>query len=125
MCYSSRRRHTRCALVTGVQTCALPIFRIGQSAPTLSGGEAQRVKLAKELSKRSTGQTIYVSDEPSVGTHTADVHKMHEVLQRGRKIVVEGNSVLVRDSFGGWRLIEKKTRTQHRKINLRIVKNDT
>ncbi len=70
----------------------LGYIRVGQSAPTLSGGEAQRVKLAKELSKRSTGQTIYVLDEPSVGLHTADVHKLIEVLQR---LVESGNTVLI------------------------------
>jgi len=70
----------------------LGYIRIGQPAPTLSGGEAQRVKLARELSKRSTGQTIYVLDEPSVGLHAADVHKLIEVLQR---LVDAGNTVLI------------------------------
>jgi len=70
----------------------LDYIRIGQSAPTLSGGEAQRVKLAKELSKRPTGQTIYVLDEPSVGLHTSDVHKLIEVLQR---LVDSGNTVVI------------------------------
>lgn len=70
----------------------LGYIRIGQPAPTLSGGEAQRVKLARELSKRSTGQTIYVLDEPSVGLHTADVHKLIEVLQR---LVEGGNTVVI------------------------------
>lgn len=70
----------------------LGYIRVGQSAPTLSGGEAQRVKLAKELSKRATGQTIYVLDEPSVGLHTADVHKLIEVLQR---LVDTGNTVVI------------------------------
>lgn len=70
----------------------LGYIRVGQSAPTLSGGEAQRVKLAKELSKRSTGQTIYVLDEPSVGLHTADVHKLIEVIQR---LVDSGNTVVI------------------------------
>jgi len=70
----------------------LGYIRIGQPAPTLSGGEAQRVKLAKELSKRSTGQTIYVLDEPSVGLHSADVHKLIEVLQR---LVDGGNTAVI------------------------------
>ncbi len=70
----------------------LGYIRIGQSATTLSGGEAQRIKLSKELSKRSTGQTLYVLDEPSVGLHAADVHKLVDVLQR---LVDQGNSVLI------------------------------
>ncbi len=75
-----------------LQEVGLGYIRVGQSAPTLSGGEAQRVKLAKELSKRSTGRTLYVLDEPSVGLHAADVHKLIEVLQR---LVDAGNSVLI------------------------------
>jgi excinuclease ABC subunit A len=70
----------------------LGYVRIGQPATTLSGGEAQRVKLAKELSRRATGRTIYVLDEPSVGLHAADVHRLIEVLQR---LVDAGNSVLI------------------------------
>ena len=70
----------------------LGYVKLGQSATTLSGGEAQRVKLATELSKRPTGKTIYILDEPTTGLHTADVHKLIEVLQR---IVESGNTVIV------------------------------
>jgi excinuclease ABC subunit A len=75
-----------------LEEVGLGYIRIGQSATTLSGGEAQRVKLAKELSRRATGRTIYVLDEPSVGLHAADVHKLIEVLQR---LVDTGNSVVI------------------------------
>ena len=70
----------------------LGYIKIGQSATTLSGGEAQRVKLATELSKKPTGRTIYILDEPTTGLHTADVHRLTEVLQR---LVDNGNTVLV------------------------------
>ncbi len=75
-----------------LQEVGLGYVKIGQPATTLSGGEAQRVKLAKELSRRATGKTLYVLDEPSVGLHAADVHKLIEVLQR---LVDTGNSVLI------------------------------
>jgi excinuclease ABC subunit A len=75
-----------------LQEVGLGYIKIGQPGNTLSGGEAQRVKLAKELSRRATGRTLYVLDEPSVGLHAADVHKLIEVLQR---LVEAGNSVLI------------------------------
>jgi excinuclease ABC subunit A len=70
----------------------LGYIKIGQSSTTLSGGEAQRVKLATELSKRSTGKTIYILDEPTTGLHTDDVKKLIYVLQR---LVEAGNSIIV------------------------------
>lgn len=75
-----------------LQEVGLGYVRVGQPATTLSGGEAQRVKLSKELSRRATGRTLYVLDEPSVGLHAADVHKLIEVMQR---LVDTGNSVLI------------------------------
>ncbi len=75
-----------------LQEVGLGYIKIGQPGTTLSGGEAQRVKLSKELSRRATGRTLYVLDEPSVGLHAADVHKLIEVLQR---LVEAGNSVLI------------------------------
>ena len=75
-----------------LQEVGLGYVKLGQSSTTLSGGEAQRVKLATELSKQSTGKTIYILDEPTTGLHTADVHKLTEVLNR---LVEGGNTVVV------------------------------
>ena len=75
-----------------IKDVGLGYIKLGQSSTTLSGGEAQRVKLATELSKRSTGKTIYILDEPTTGLHSADVHRLIEVLLR---FVEEGNTVLV------------------------------
>ena len=75
-----------------LQEVGLGYIKLGQSSTTLSGGEAQRVKLATELSKRSTGKTIYILDEPTTGLHTADVHKLTEELD---KLVEGGNTVVV------------------------------
>ena len=75
-----------------LQAVGLGYIKIGQPATTLSGGEAQRVKLSKELSRRSTGRTLYVLDEPSVGLHAADVNRLNEVLQR---FADQGNTVLI------------------------------
>ena len=70
----------------------LSYIKLGQPSTTLSGGEAQRIKLASELSKRSTGKTIYILDEPTTGLHFADVHKLVDIL---RKLSDGGNTIVV------------------------------
>ena len=75
-----------------IKDVGLDYIRLGQQATTLSGGEAQRVKLSKELSKRSTGRTLYILDEPTTGLHFADIEHLLKVLQ---KLVDSGNTVVI------------------------------
>jgi excinuclease ABC subunit A len=84
-----------------MQDVGLGYLRLGQSATTLSGGEAQRLKLASELAKRPTGRTIYLLDEPTTGLHFADIHKLLEVLMKLRNarntlVVIEHNLEVVK-----------------------------
>ena len=80
--------HTKLGMLVDV---GLGYVRLGQSAPTLSGGEAQRVKLATELARRATGKTLYLIDEPTTGLSFYDVHKLLDVMQR---LVDKGNSII-------------------------------
>ena len=101
MCSTSRSiRRCRCCenfppianKLRTLQSVGLGYIELGQSATTLSGGEAQRVKLSRELSKRGTGRTLYILDEPTTGLHFEDVRKLLDVLNR---LVDQGNTIVV------------------------------
>ena len=81
-----------CRKIATLNDVGLSYIRLGQPSTELSGGEAQRIKLATELSRRGTGKTIYILDEPTTGLHFADVHKLVEIL---RKLSEGGNTVVV------------------------------
>lgn len=89
--FFTHHKHVHRKLET-LHRVGLDYIALGQSSTTLSGGEAQRVKLARELSKRDTGQTIYILDEPTTGLHFEDVRKLVDLLQ---ELVDQGNTVLV------------------------------
>ena len=90
-----------CKKLETLQDVGLGYLRLGQSATTLSGGEAQRIKLSAELSKRATGRTVYLLDEPTTGLHFADIHKLLEVLMKLRDsrntlVVIEHNLEVIK-----------------------------
>ena len=88
----SRQRAAGAAKLETLASVGLDYIRLGQSATTLSGGEAQRIKLAKELSRRSTGRTLYILDEPTTGLHFHDINRLLDVLNR---LTDAGNTVII------------------------------